>query len=183
MRNQAQLVQRLTDILVKHKVVNNTDGELLKSSFEKSAIDNYVDFLLTENIVDDVNVLRALGEYFQVPAFDVVGHFFDHALLHQFPKGFLLRNEIIPLDVDEAIMVVVASDPGDDELLVKIGKYVGYDVQFRVGLARDIIDAVEDYYDKAITEDDEDSDLNHEARLQREAERIEEGDIEIDEIE
>ena len=75
-----------------------------------------------------------------------------------FPKDMLLRNAIIPLEVDENMMIMVASEPDDPELLFEIGEYVSYDIQFYVGLGRDICDAVKEFYDKSDTEDTEDED-------------------------
>ncbi len=174
-RNE-QFIQGITDLLMQHGVVGAQDGTILIENFNRSSIDSYVEFLISEGIVQDISLLRILGEYFKVPIFDVVGYFFDYTLLHQFPKSFLLRNEIIPLEVDAGIMVMVASDPSNDDLLPLIGKYVGYEIQFRVGIARNIIDAIEEYYDTSLTQDDTDSDLNREHRLEQEAERIENGD-------
>src|SRR5690606_32722604 len=84
----------------------------------------------------------------------------------------LLRNEIIPLEVDGNIMVMVASRPDNPELLFDIGKYVSYDIQFYVVVGRNIGGAVEEFYDKSDTEDaaDEDrsEDGNEESILQEE---------------
>jgi hypothetical protein len=62
----------------------------------------------------------------------------------------MLQNSFIPLEDDENIMVVVASDPADSNLLVEIGKYVSYDIQFRVGLHHDILDAIKEFYDESL---------------------------------
>jgi hypothetical protein len=175
MKKRETFAQALTDILVKHKVITDQEGKALKKGFKESAKETFDEFLLGEGLVDDINILRALGEYYQVPAFDVVGYFFDFNQLHKFPKDFLLRNAIIPLEVDENIMVIVASEPNDPDLLAKIGEHVSYDIQFRVGLRRDITDAVKEFYDKAPTEVKQDEDLNEELRERTEAERQEAG--------
>jgi hypothetical protein len=55
-------------------------------------------------------------------------------------------------------MVVVTSHPNNPELLLEIGKYVSYDIQFYVGIGLNICDAVKEFYDKSDTEDiDEES--------------------------
>jgi hypothetical protein len=94
-----------------------------------------------------------------------VGHFFELHLLHQFPKDVMLRTGFIPLEVDENMLVVVASEPDNPELLNIIGEYVSYDVQINAGISLDITDAIKEYYEKSITEVDEDLDLREERRL------------------
>lgn len=57
------------------------------------------------------------------------------------------------MEDDENTLVLVASDPHNNDLLLEIGKYVSYDVQFKVGLYQDIIDAIKEFYDPSLTED------------------------------
>lgn len=142
----------LLAILVRLQVVTAEDAIAIEKSFHDSDVDQFDDFLLSEDIVDEEHLLVALSEYFQVPSFDAVGYFFERHYVRMFPKEMLTKNAIIPLEVDENIMIVVASRPNDPELLFEIGQYVSYDIQFYVGIGRDIVDAVREFYDKAETE-------------------------------
>jgi hypothetical protein len=145
-------------ILARLGAINPEDALTLEQAYHESDIDQFDDFLLSEGIVDEEKMLEALSEYFQVPSFDVTGYFFEYHYLHMFPKDMLLRNEIIPLEVDENMMIMIASTPDDPDLLLEIGEYVSYDIRFFVGLGSEIIDAVEEFYDKADTQDAEDED-------------------------
>lgn len=140
-------------ILVRLQAITTEDATALEKSFYDSDVDQFDDFLLSEGIVDEEKLLIALSEYYQVPSFDVVGYFFERHYVRMFSKSMLLQNSIIPLEVDENIMIVVASRPNDPDLLLEIGQYVSYDIQFFVGIGRDICDAVKEFYDKADTED------------------------------
>ncbi len=173
MEKRETFAQAIADILVKHNVVSPETGKALQKAFRDSAKEIFDNFLLEEGLVDPENLIKALAEYYQVPAFDVVGYFFERYLLHMFPKGFLLRNAIIPLEVDENIMVIIASEPNDSDLLPKIGEHVSYDIRFRVGIRRDICDAVKEFYDRALTEVKEDADLRVEHKEDAEVRRIE----------
>jgi hypothetical protein len=148
-----RFVTKLLSICVAERIISTADAHALQQSFYDSDADEFDDFLLEEGIIDEADLLKALERYYQVPAFDVVDYFFDRHLLIQFPKDFLLRNGIIPLETDETVLIVVAADPGDSNLLLNIGRYVSYDIQFRVGLRRKICDAVKEFYDKSLTED------------------------------
>ena len=77
----------------------------------------------------------------------------------------MLRNAFIPLEVDENILIVIASEPDNGELLNIIGEFVSYDVRIDVGIRLDITDAISEYYEKSLTEVDEDLDLREERRL------------------
>lgn len=175
MKKESSVVEALCAILVKHHVIPAKEQASILQGFKNSSADYFEEFLIDQGLVDDVNVLKALSEHYQVPATDVVGHFFDQLLLHMFPKDFLLRNSIVPLKVDEDIMVMVASDPSDPELLPRVGEYVSYDVTFHVGLRRHIEDAIKEFYDASLTQEDVDQDIEEKTRQKNEALRIQHG--------
>ena len=66
---------------------------------------------------------------------------------------------MIPLDIENDILTIIVSNPEDDETMGMIGDYVPYSVNVLVGIRRDIIDAIEEYYDEDVaTSDIEDED-------------------------
>jgi hypothetical protein len=177
-RNQT-FVDRLTEILVQNKAISREQAQTYRHDFERSDKDSFDDFLLTEGLIDEEALLIALSVCYQVPAIDVVGYFFDRELLRNFPKDFLLRNEIIPYELEDDNLVVVASRPDDPNLEADIGKFVNPDIAFAVGLGQHILDAIEEYYDKADTEVDDDADLRVEREQEEEFEKT--GQLEPDE--
>ncbi len=177
MKNES-FVQGLTGILVKRKIIGAAEAEALKKSFRDSPQPNFDEFLLDEGLVDKENLLLALSDYYKVPPFDAVGYFFDHQLVRMFPKEFLRSNAIIPIEKDEEdMMIMLANNPADPDLLIRIGKFVSYDIQFRVGILQDIIDSIQEFYDHALTEPDDDEMLDSE-RHTREHEVEQEKEIE-----
>jgi len=96
----------------------------LRQSFHESEKPNFDEFLLDEGLVDKDDLLPALAQMYQVPAFDAVGYLFDHQLVRMFPKEFLIQHEIIPIERDENMLFFVASNPADEELLPAIGEHV-----------------------------------------------------------
>jgi hypothetical protein len=165
-------------VLVELKFVTSEDAKKLLVAYNESDIDQFDDFLLSEGIVEQEQLLEGLSHYFQVPSFDALGYFFETHLLRMFPKDMLLRNEIIPLQVDENMMIIIAVNPNNPELLFEIGEHVSYDIRFYVGIGRDITDAVKEFYDKSDVEDSQDNDVREERLLMGEfvlAEDEEEG--------
>lgn len=169
MEKRETFAQQLSEILIKQKVVDEAEGRALQRSFKNSEKENFDDFLLEEGLIEEATLLRALGQYYQVAPVDVTGYFFDTQLLRNFPKDFLVRNRIVPLEMDDDYLVVVASDPDNPDLLSGMGAYTSEDIQFRVGLGRDIIDAIREFYDKSPTDLLDDQDLVDE-QLQKEEE-------------
>jgi len=141
--------------------------------------------LLEKGLVDEAGLLKALAQYYQVPGFDVIGYFFNTYLLRMFPEDFLTRNACIPVEVDENIMAMVVSEPDDLNLLARIGEYVSYDIRFRVGIRRDIVSAVREFYDKPFTREpltEEYPNLRKKRRLKKEVDRVK-NDEDTEEIE
>lgn len=149
---KATFAAQLSEILFKHGVITQEEAKAMQHAFEQSAIDQFDDFLISEGLVEQGDLLEALSEYFEVPSFDVVGYFFERHLLHMFPKQMLIRNRMIPLEVDENMMIIVTSNPDNPDILAQIGENVSYDIRFYVGIGQDIINAIQEFYDKADTE-------------------------------
>lgn len=145
-------IDELTNILLKTGALDPEAAKGLDEAFAQSSHESFDYFLLEEGLVDKDDLLHALSIIYRVPSIDVDGIFFETFLLQKFPKDVLLRNRIIPYEQDENMLIVVAADPADDTLLEKIGEYVSYDIRFFVGIATDIIDAIESYSEKSLTE-------------------------------
>jgi len=149
---QQTFAEAICDILVDLYKIKPDESKNLKKAFKESEKQYFDEFLLEEGLVDEEDLLQALELYYKVTAVDVTGLFFKRQLLHMFPKDILLRCAMIPREVDENIMVMIVSDPFDTALLKIIGDYVSYDIQFQVGIRRQICDAVKAFYDKSPTE-------------------------------
>lgn len=172
-----KVVQLFVASLIKHKAIAPEQGVSFQETYPIN-IDALIDLVLSDGLITRRDVLIALSDTYQVPWFDVTGYFFDHQLVHLFPKGFLLRNGIIPLMIDEDELIVVAAQPSD-ELLPLFGDYVSWDIQFQVGIRRHIEDAVKEFYDESIANDiQEDQDLEQERKLARDEAALEEDEIE-----
>lgn len=152
MEKRESFAHALCSIFEKKRLMSYEESHALQKAFKESSKEAFDDFLLEEGLMAKEHILKALADYYQVPAVDVTGYFFDHFLLHLFPKDVLHRNAIIPMVLDQNILSVVASEPDDPRLLPIIGRIVPYDIQFRVGIRRDITDAVSEYYDKSVTD-------------------------------
>lgn len=149
------LVDCLCDIMLQQKIFKAEDIAALKKDFHENSIPAFEDFLLEGGLIEKEELLKVLGIYYKTQAIDAEGYLFDHHLVTMFPKDELLRNMFIPYERDvenDDVLIVLAANPHNPDLLSIIGNYVSYDIIVFVTLAHDIIDAVEEYYDKPLYE-------------------------------
>lgn len=151
MKEKISFVDKLSDVLVKMKIVSPVEAKAMKKDFENRSKESFDNFLLSEDLISKEDLLHALSECYQLPAFDVMGYFFDHDLLLNFPKEFLIENAIIPVELDEEMLLLVVSDPTLPELRDKIAEYSSYEAEFNIGLRQDILDSIQEYYDESDT--------------------------------
>lgn len=177
-------VDDLTKILAQRNIIKQSEATALAQSFRDSQAANFDEFLISEGLVDKDDLLGALAQLYEVPSFDAIGYFFDHELVRMFPKEFLLQHEIIPIELDENMLIFAASNPNDPELLPLIGEHVSYDPHFQVSIREDIIDSIEEFYDSPVTQinpefdaDDDETRFEREDEIARD-EKLEEMDIE-----
>lgn len=155
-------VEAVCQYLEKKKALKNIDSNALQKMYAERSDLSFDEFVLEEDLVERDDLLEAIGDYYKVPAIDVEGLFFEHHLVTMFPKDVMLRNVFIPYEHDGEVLIVIAAHPQDQYLPEIIGKFVSYDVTFMVGLAEDIIDAVEEFYDESIIEIELDRDFEEE---------------------
>lgn len=178
MRKKETFAQELSDILIKQRVLAPDVARQIQASYGRSSIDEFDDFLLEEGLVAKQDILQALSAYYSVPAFDVTGKFFDRLLLQNFPKEFLARNVVIPLEEEnEDMLMVVAADPQRPGLEAAMREFANTDINFLVGISQDISDAINEYYDKADTEDTRDQEEGYGYTVDHEADKTGLGDI------
>ena len=169
MKKRETFAKALSDILLRQKAVSAELARSMQDAFGRSSADEFDNFILQEGFVNREQLLAALSSYYNVPSVDVTGIFFDRLLLQNFPEDFLVRNAIIPLSEDENLLAVVASEPEREGLESEIRSFSNIDVMYHVGIARNIVDAVREYYDKAVTEVPEDQDLHEEHKEESDA--------------
>jgi hypothetical protein len=168
MSKYKSFVDGICNILQKNKVFKSDDIQALKKDFHNRSDVAFEDFLLEEGLIEPEDLLKALGEFYECEAIDIKGIFFDHLLVRMFPKDEMLRNDFIPYQRDGDILIVIARNPNNATLSSIIGKYVSYDVTYFVGLAEDIEDAIEEYYDPSLIEYVDDQVIAEEERIEEE---------------
>ncbi|MCL4380193.1 hypothetical protein M1466_01720 [Candidatus Dependentiae bacterium] len=104
-------------------------------------------FLLSEGMVTKEQLLAALSRVYEVPFFDVRGYLFNHDLVTLFDIDFLLHWMLIPIELEEGVIAMVAGDPAKEGLLEAMDDYTDYTVALRVGIIRDIIDEIRAFSD------------------------------------
>lgn len=177
--NQRAKIQGILDLLCYKEVVSRDDAAELQREYEKSNLEYFEDYLIDEDIVNKDDLLEVLQQYYNVPAMDVMGEMFDHDLLRKFPKDVLLRNNCIPYRQDGALLIMVTSDPLNEDLDEILGESVSYDFQYYVGIPRHIDMMIKDFYDNELYKEDYEEVIDEAARQEEDAILEDNGDIDL----
>lgn len=143
--------QRLTRSLVKLQYIDTQEASSILKLFHERSKSRLDYFLLDEGIISKNNLLAALADMYEIESFDARGYLFQHDLVTLFPKDFLLSQVCIPSSLEDDVLTMVVSDPEHEDFLQLAGQYVSYIIVPQVGIARDIIDAIEEYYEESYT--------------------------------
>ena len=155
--------EKLCHILIKNRALASDEADTLLQEFKKQPKETFDAFLLSEDMVEKDDLLKALSEYYEVPSFDIIGHLCDHELLHEFPQDVLVRYGVLPLERDGDILIMVASNPNNEESITELSEYVTSDIKFYVGIRSDIVESILEYYeDSPFTTRDDDGDYEDE---------------------
>ena len=163
-----KISEQLINILIKIKAINQDEQDIIIANFKNYQKDNFGYFLLDEGLITRQQLLRAYSILYSLPSLDVQGAMLDHDLITSFEKEVLLEQEAIPVETDENILIFCVSDPEKPGLEENLGKYTDAVIELQVGIGRDIIEALEDYFEdvpeeeldevKSLEEKDEDED-------------------------
>lgn len=168
-------INGILDVLCDLEILTRSETVALEEDFESNEAEYFEDYLVDEGIVEKEGLLQALEQYYSVPAIDVLGEIFDHKLLIMFPKDVLLRNCCIPYRHDGQLLVIITSNPKNEDLDAILGNYVSYDFEFYVGIPRHIDMMIKDFYQDELYEDDYETNLDRE-RVDREIVELDEED-------
>lgn len=181
MATDKKIIDGLLDILCDREVLNREDTAELKREYEKSETERFEDYLIDERIVEKDDLLKALQEYYNTPAIDVMGAMFDHDLLVKFPKDVLERNCCIPYYQDGMLLFVIAAAPTNEDLDELLGEFVSYDFEFLVGIPRHIDMMIKDFYQAEMYKEDYEDVIDEAAREEEIVNIDEDGNINLDE--
>lgn len=146
--------ERFIKILADQGSITNQDADSIIKDFKSRSQESLVYFLVDEGLVQKNQILKALSRYYNLPSFDATGYLFDNDLVGSFPREFLTSNGIIPLSMEQSILTVVAAEPDQAGLASRIMEYMDANVEFVVGIKRDIWDAIQEFYYTSVTDTD-----------------------------
>lgn len=162
--NRSQgLVKGLSELLAQNGLIEPSDIPILEKDFNAQNL-SFEEFLIDTEIITKSDLLEALSQYYQLPALDVVGEFFDHQFINLLPKKLLLRLAALPYRREGDIVSVVVANPDDPELLPALAQHISNDISLMVGYIQDIRDTINEFYDESITYQPDHISNQHEER-------------------
>lgn len=140
--------QEIASLLFKQGILKKADASALASGFRGSGQAQIHDFLLEQDLVSKPDLLRVLSQYYGTPAIDINGVQFNHDLVRMFPTRLLTKYTVIPLEMDENAVIFVAARPDADKMRQQLRHYTDCHLEFIVGIAKDIAQAIATYHDE-----------------------------------
>ena len=137
-KTQQNIIDGLMVILRGHGHIGLDEAIDIKGEFERSDTERFEDYLIEQEIVDREQLLQAMGQFYNVRPFDVMGAIFDPHLVTMFPQDFLILHCCIPYEKENDIMIIIAGDPTNENLDEALNQFVSYDFQYYVGIPGDI---------------------------------------------
>jgi type IV pilus assembly protein PilB len=157
--------KRLGDIMVEH-------GDLTVDQLQyaidklKSTGQRFGEICLTDGLITEEVLVKALAEQFGLDSIDLQGFRIDEGLLNSFPPDTMYRFHFVPLEQQEDVLVVAISDPTDviklDELellldrplLIKLAteRQIAQILKRGEGTSRVLKDVSEDFMLQLVTE-------------------------------
>lgn len=148
---RSKFIDKLSEILAEMNLIKPEDVVFLHRDFRLKEEISFEDYLLQESIVEKPQLLEALSIYYNVPAIDVTGEFFEHHNIRLIPKDIMLKYNFIPYKREGDNLTIVTGNPDYPNLANIISDYISHNIIFNVGIPQDINDAIREYYDKPIT--------------------------------
>ena len=148
---RTEFIDKLSEILVEMGLIKPEDMISIHRDFKLKEETSFEDYLLAESIVERPQLLEALSIYYNVPAVDVIGEFFEHHNIRLVPKNAMLKYNFIPYKREGDNLTIVTGNPNYPNLANIISNYISHNIIFNVGIPQDINDTIREYYDKPIT--------------------------------
>ncbi len=139
--------KRLGQILVESGLLSE---EQLKQALEHAKKHNIRlgEALIQLNYVSEEDILKAISHQLGIPYIEVGNMIFDPEVVTLLPENFSKKNKVIPLFLVEDTLTVAVADPLNIYLIDDISSMTGKKVNIVVSSAKDIEQALENFYAK-----------------------------------
>ncbi|MFC1582714.1 GspE/PulE family protein [Planctomycetota bacterium] len=137
----------LGEILLENEVVTSEQiTEALQVQMEQGGNKRIGEILIELGAVDEEEIIRALAEQFDMPVIDLSAIEIPKTILREIPQNVARENNVVPVEVTDAHLVIAISDPLDLGTLDNIRFMTNKNVEANLAAPSQIIMAIDNLY-------------------------------------
>lgn len=145
------LRQRLTEIFVKNKILNEDDINLALR-VQKEEGGRLSEILIKLNLIDEKDLVFALSQGLGLPPIALSRFTVDSEVLKLVPKNTAKHYQIIPISKIGNTLTLAMADPLNIFAIDDVKTLTGYEINPIIAQPAEVLEAIEKYYDEPATQ-------------------------------
>lgn len=135
----------LKEALIKNNVLSSAEAATYLSQAHETD-QSLKDFLLSQEIVDEKQILIALSQTLGIDMVDINQMTIDPAIVAKVPVKFAWYYKFIPIQEDKNTLIIAVDSPMDIKTLDEIRLNIGQSVKAVLTTSTDLVEALKKYY-------------------------------------
>jgi len=135
--------------LLFHKGILSKAQLLEVFNFKKHNNEELTQIIINKGFAEDEDVIDCLAEVLNIPFVQLHDYAVDPAVLELVPKELSIKHKVFPVFKIENSLTIAMVNPGDVQVIDRLHRETGLEIEPAVSLERDVMKAIEAHYDGA----------------------------------
>ncbi len=135
--------------LLFHKGILSKAQLLEVLNFKKHNNEELSQIIINKDFAEDEDVMDCLAEVLNIPFVQLHDYTVDPAVLEIVPKELAIKHKVFPVFKIENSLTIAMVNPGDVQVIDRLHRETGYEIEPAVSLERDVMKAIETHYEGA----------------------------------
>ena len=118
-------------------------------NFKKHNNEELSQIIINKGFAEDEDVIDCLAEFLNIPFVQLQDYTVDPAVLEIVPKELSIKHKVFPVFKIENSLTIAMVNPGDVQVIDRLHRETGYEIEPAVSLERDVMKAIETHYEGA----------------------------------
>ncbi len=118
-------------------------------NFKKHNNEELSQIIINKDFAEDEDVIGCLAEVLNIPFVQLQDYAVDPAVLEIVPKELSIKHKVFPVFKIENSLTIAMVNPGDVQVIDRLHRETGYEIEPAVSLERDVMKAIETHYEGA----------------------------------
>ena len=118
-------------------------------NFKKHNNEELSQIIINKGFAEDEDVIGCLAEVLNIPFVQLQDYAVDPAVLEIVPKELSIKHKVFPVFKIENSLTIAMVNPGDVQVIDRLHRETGYEIEPAVSLERDVMKAIETHYEGA----------------------------------